>query len=112
MSWLVAGLILLGGVFALIAVIGTIRLPDFYLRMHAASKAGTFGAGLALIAAALHFAGTGAMVKAILVFLFLLLTAPVAAHFIGRAAWRAGEPQWPGTKQDELAGKNSDALDG
>ena len=45
--------ILLGAAFALIAGIGLFRLPDVYLRMHAATKAGTLGAGLVLLALAL-----------------------------------------------------------
>ena len=46
-------IVLIGAAFTLIAGIGLFRLPDVYLRMHAATKAGTLGAGLMLLALAL-----------------------------------------------------------
>jgi multicomponent Na+:H+ antiporter subunit G len=36
--------------------------------------------------------------------MFFLLTAPVAAHMIGRAAYFVGVPLWSGTITDELRG--------
>jgi multicomponent Na+:H+ antiporter subunit G len=83
---IVAGLLILaGGAFALIAAIGIVRLPDLLTRMHASTKAGTLGSILVLVALA-SVIGTGPVIaKAIATVLFLLLTAPIAAHMIGRA---------------------------
>lgn len=81
---------LLGALFSLIASIGIIRLPDLYTRMHAASKAGTMGSGLMLAAVAIIALDGAVLVRAIVGFLFLLLTAPVSAHLLARAALLAG----------------------
>jgi monovalent cation/proton antiporter, MnhG/PhaG subunit len=85
-------LLLLGGGFALIAGLGMVRLPDVIMRMHASTKVGTLASGLTLAAAALLFADFAVTVRAIAIFLFLMLTAPIAAHMIGRAAVRIGVP--------------------
>ena len=89
-DWLASLLILSGCMFCLLAAVGLIRLPDTLIRMHAATKAGTLGAGLILIAVAVFFSDTGIVVRALLALVFLYMTAPVAAHLIGRAAYRSG----------------------
>jgi multicomponent Na+:H+ antiporter subunit G len=102
----IAGLLLLvGSAFVLVSAVGVIRLPDVYMRMHAATKAGTLGAGIILAAAALFFGALGVTVKATVVFVFLLLTAPVAAHVLGRASYYDGAEKWSRTELDELAGR-------
>ncbi len=84
-------LALASGIFALIAAIGVLRFPDMLTRMHAASKVGAFAGGLALLAAAIGFGIAGAWLRALAAIFFLFLTAPVAAHLIGRVAARAQE---------------------
>jgi len=79
-------LVLIGAAFSLIASIGIVRLPDVLTRMHASTKAGTLGASLILIAAACIFGDTSTIAKCVASILFLLLTAPIAAHMIGRAS--------------------------
>ena len=85
-------LALLAGLFALVAALGVLRMPDLMLRMHASTKAGTLACGLTMLAAALVFGDLAVAVRAAGVVLFLLLTAPVAAHMLGRAALRTGVP--------------------
>jgi len=103
---LVAGIIILiGAVFSLVAGIGLYRLPDIFVRMHAATKAGTLGAGLVLLAIAVDSQDIGVVTRAIAGFGFLLLTAPVAAHLLGRAAYLSRAELWSQTSIDELAGK-------
>ena len=82
----IVGIFLLAGAgFVLIAAIGIVRLPDLLTRMHASTKAGTLGALLVLVGLAFH-QGSGEVVsKVVATALFLLLTAPIAAHMIGRA---------------------------
>jgi multicomponent Na+:H+ antiporter subunit G len=102
----VAGVLLLvGSAFVLVSAIGVIRFPDVYMRLHAATKAGTLGAGIVLAAAAVLFGALGVTVKALVVFVFLLLTAPVAAHVLGRASYYDGTEKWSRTELDELAGR-------
>lgn len=96
-------LVLLGAFFALVAAIGILRMPDLLMRMHAATKAGTLGAGLLLLAVAVSFGDSGVTVRALAAVVFLFLTAPIAAHVIGRAAYYAGRVQlWRRTLVDEL----------
>jgi multicomponent Na+:H+ antiporter subunit G len=103
MDYLTAALVLAGGLFGFIAALGMLRLPDMITRMHASTKAGTLGAGLILAAVAVHFTEVGITLRAAAAILFLLLTAPVAAHVIGRAAYRCGILLWDRTWVDELA---------
>lgn len=91
---IMAALILLGGFFCFVAGLGVLRLPDVLIRMHASTKAGTLGSGLILGAVAIYFADTATITRAVVAILFLLITAPVAAHMIGRAAYRSGVPLW------------------
>jgi multicomponent Na+:H+ antiporter subunit G len=90
LQYLAALLMVIGALFSLLAAIGVLRLPDLYTRMHAASKAGVVGAGLVLLALALASGDGSVMLRAVLGILFLLLTTPVAAHLLARAAYRAG----------------------
>ena len=102
---LAVALMLFGAFFVFVAALGAVRLPDLFLRMHAATKAGTLGAALVLAAAAAVFGTTAVATKALLTFVFLLLTAPVAAHVLGRAAYYDGVPLWERTEVDALEGK-------
>ena len=101
-EYFIAALVLMGGFFCFVAGLGILRLPDVLIRMHASTKAGTLGAGLILGAAAVHFGDTTTTTRAVAAILFLLLTAPVAAHMIGRAAFKVGVPLW-NTKIEEGA---------
>jgi multicomponent Na+:H+ antiporter subunit G len=91
-----------GSLFCFVAALGMLRLPDTVIRMHAATKAGTLGAGLILIAEAFYYAELGIALRALAAFSFLLLTAPVAAHLIGRAAYYSGVRLWHKTWIDQL----------
>lgn len=106
----IAILLLLGAVLSLVAALGLFRLPDLYTRMHAASKAGTAGSGLLLLAVALHSAGVATWVKCLLAIAFFFLTAPVSAHLLAKAAARAGQPLPPpeGTDARDISGDGSD----
>ena len=99
-----ASVLLLGAGFALIAAIGLLRMQDVFMRMHASTKAGTLGAGLIMLGAAIGFDSGWAAARALGAMIFLLLTAPVAAHMIGRAAYIARAPLSPRTVIDERRG--------
>mgnify|MGYP001278390780 CR=1 FL=1 len=85
-----AVLIFVGALFTLAAAIGILRLPEFYSRMHAASKAGTVGSSLMLIAVAVHSGDPGTVTRALAGVVFFLLTAPISAHLLARAAYAVG----------------------
>lgn len=97
-------LLLIGTGFTLIGSIGLVRLPDFYTRMHAPTKATTLGVSGVLAAAALTIPGGVLAVglKSLLVIVFLFLTAPIGAHMMGRAARGAGIAFCAQTHVDEL----------
>ncbi|MEJ5052909.1 monovalent cation/H(+) antiporter subunit G [Sphingobacterium sp. MYb382] len=94
-----------GALSILFASIGILRMPDFYLRLSVTVKASTLGVGLLLICAAIMFPDVSVTTKAIAIIFFLIITAPIAAHMIGRAAYFTGTPLWKGTVVDELAGR-------
>lgn len=104
----IAFLLLSGGFFVLVAAIGILRLPDLMMRMHASTKAGTLGAGLILAATAFAFDDISVLTRVIATIIFLLLTAPIAAHLIGRAAYYVGIDLWEGNIADELNKNGSD----
>ena len=97
-----AVLLVLGSLFSFVAALGLLRLPDTVMRMHAATKAGTLGAGLILIAVAFFYVELGITLRALAAITFLLLTAPVAAHLIGRAAYYSKIRLWKKTWIDQL----------
>jgi monovalent cation/proton antiporter MnhG/PhaG subunit len=105
MTDLLAVLFLLaGGFVTLVAALGVARLPDAFLRMHAATKAGVVGSGLILIGVGFAFDDTGTWLRVAVIVLLLLVTTPVSAHALGLGAYLGGARLWGGTTADELAG--------
>ena len=96
-------LLLIGSVFTLIAAIGVLRLPELYTRIHAASKAGTMGSCLVLIALAIHASDFGTMSRALAGVVFFLLTAPVSSHLLAKAAYAVGYRLHSSSVRDEMA---------
>ncbi len=96
-------LLLSGGIFCFISSVGILRLPDTIIRMHAATKAGALGGGLMFLALAAFYMDLSTTLRAFAAIFFLLLTAPVAAHLIGRAAYCSRVTLSERTWIDELA---------
>lgn len=106
---IISGVFLISGsLFILLSAVGLLRMPDLFTRMSATTKASTLGIGLVLIGTALYWFEIGIAARAISIIIFLLLTAPVAAHIIGRAAYFDKVPLWRNTHIDELKGKYDD----
>ncbi|WP_456269768.1 monovalent cation/H(+) antiporter subunit G [Kushneria sp. AK178] len=95
-------LLLVGSLFMLIAALGIARLPDLLTRMHASTKGASLGVMLLMAAVALHFLEEVVFARTIAITFFVLMTAPVAAHAIGRAGYFVGIDLWKGTIKDEL----------
>ncbi len=102
---LASGLMVVGAVFLLLAAVGITRMPDLFTRLQATTKAATLGVGCVVLAVAVHFGDMSVAARAAAVIVFVLLTAPVAAHMLGRAGYMVGAPQWEGTIMDELRGQ-------
>jgi multicomponent Na+:H+ antiporter subunit G len=98
MSDLAAGIaIVIGLLFDLLGTVGLVRLPDVYNRLQAATKCVTLGTCLILTGVAIWAFGHAANamgVKAIVCFVFVLLTSPVGAHAIARGAHLSGVHLW------------------
>ncbi|MGL6260254.1 monovalent cation/H(+) antiporter subunit G [Vibrio sp. WXL210] len=100
---IVAFFVLLGSFLMLLASIGLNRMPDLLTRMHATTKAGALGAGLLAIAFAIVFWDNSAIVvRAGVVVLFIMLTAPIAAHVLARTSYFVGVEVWDGTVKDAI----------
>ena len=98
-------LVVVGAAFALVAALGVVRMPDVPTRIHAAAKAGPLGAGLVLVGVAVSSGDAGQAARVAAVIAFLVVTAPIAGHAVGRAHHRTrpgagkapgdgGEPRW------------------
>jgi multicomponent Na+:H+ antiporter subunit G len=79
-------LIITGSLFILLASIGLMRFKDLLSRMHATTKATSFGVLLLIIGVSLSFNIPAVYVKAILIVFFIYLTAPLAAHAIAKSS--------------------------
>ena len=90
MIYIASVLLLIGSVFCAIAALGLLRLPDVYTRLHAASKAGTLGAGLILLGVGFASGDLSIAVRCVLGLIFIVLTTPVSAHLLARAALHRG----------------------
>ena len=104
---------LTGAVFVLAGVVGVLRLPDFYTRLHAAGMTDTLGAEFILIGLIIQTGFTQNSLKLALVGFFLLITSPTATHAIAHAAWAAKlEPltgKWRAPTLSEIEAKAEDA---
>lgn len=104
--YLAGTFLVVGSIFSLVAAVGLLRLPDLYTRMHAGAKAGTLGSGLMLIALALVAEDFATLTRALAGVVFILLTAPIAAHLLARASYVVGYRLWSGSTVDEMAGED------
>ena len=89
----VSDVLILGALLMLtIALYGVFRMPDIYTRLHAASKTAVFGIAPLLLVIVLT--GDAAFIsRALLMGVFIILTTPVAAHSIARAAFETEPPE-------------------
>jgi multicomponent Na+:H+ antiporter subunit G len=90
-----------GGLLVLLAGTGVVRFHDVYARMHAATKAPTLGISLIGIATALALDDGRSKIAVAVTFIFI--TAPSAAHLVGRAAYRAEGIEIDLKARDDLA---------
>ena len=93
----IADALVILGVFVMsVGVYGALRMPDVYTKLHAMSKAVFLGV-VSLCAASAVTGDPAIIFRVVLIAVFLLVTTPVSAFVIGRAAYLRGEPmQTPG----------------
>lgn len=102
-DFLAAVLLICGCFLTLAAGVGVLRFPDLLARMHAATKPQVLGLILMLTAEALRVRSWSVVGILALIITFQLLTAPIAAHIVGRAGYRTGQMERELTLVDELA---------
>ena len=97
LSWIAIGI---GAAFILVGGLGLIRMPDFFTRLHATSVADTAGAGFILLGLMLQAGLSLTSFKLVLIFVFLVFTAPTAAHALAHAALLDGVRPWTRKPKD------------
>jgi len=102
LMWLSAFFVLSGSLVTFIAALGVLRLPDFFMRMHAATKAGVVGPSLLLVGAGFYEPSWSTWIKIALAILFLFMTTPIASHLLGKAGFVGGVSVWEGTARNDL----------
>lgn len=108
MTWtavadVLAGICLISGAFLTFAAgVGVTRFPDLLARMHAGTKPQVLGLILLLMGEALRVRNLQVLGMLVLIVIFQLLTAPVAAHMVGRAGYRTGKVRSELLVVDEL----------
>lgn len=95
--------LVVGSLLALIAGLGLARFPDVLTRLHAAAKPQSLGVLLVLLGLALRVEDRSTQTIIALAAIFQLVTAPVSAHMLGRAALRAGHIDRSRLSRDDLA---------
>ncbi len=100
MSVAAAIFITAGLFFFLVGVIGVLRLPDFYTRLHAAGKCDSLAAELVIVGVALYvlqdfnLGNTLVGMKILLIAVFVFIASPTATHALTKAALVAGVEPW------------------
>ena len=89
-------LMLTGGLFCFLGSLGLVRLPDVFTRLHGPSKATTLGIGSVALGSMVYFSvRDGApSVHELLIIVFVVMTTPVSAHLIAKAALHRRLPRW------------------
>ncbi len=94
----IAVFFLLGGFFFLVVgVVGLLRLPDVYTRMHAMGKCDTLGAGMVLIGLMLLIMDITNITKLILIGVMIATINPIVTHLIAKTAYNRGTPMAEGS---------------
>ncbi|MEK6476765.1 monovalent cation/H(+) antiporter subunit G [Catalinimonas sp. 4WD22] len=93
--------ILSGVLFMMIASIGILRFPDFYIRMSVVTKASTVGLGLLLTGVGIYFNTIETIIKTISISIFIVLSSPISAHVIAKAASLIRVPFWNQTNMED-----------
>lgn len=102
---LLVALLLVGSFFILMGGIGLVKLSEFFRRLHAPTKASTLGVGCVLTASVGYhlFVGSDPQPRELLIVAFLLITAPISAHLMSKAALSLRMDEWP-----QLPGKSDE----
>jgi len=99
---IISVLLMMAAIVIFLAALGLLRLPDLPTRMHATTKSGVLGIVFIMVAVALFFAQIDTTARVLAIIVFTFVTAPIAAHAIGRAGYLSGVALWSETIRDDL----------
>lgn len=107
-EFVVSACLLAGAGFTLVGSIGLARLPDFYMRLHGPTKATTLGVGGIIFGSMIFFStrGNGLSLHELLIAIFLIISAPVSAHIVAKAALHLNLPCVERTRGADKRGKH------
>lgn len=80
-----------GAAFSVLAAWGILDFPSPIARMHAATKTASLGLSLLAVGAGVAASSWPLIGVGVLVASFMFVTAPIAGHMLGRAAYLAGQ---------------------
>lgn len=101
-------LITIGIAFDIFGCIGLVRFPDVYNRLQASTKCVTLGTIMLLVGVALLAAQGPISAKAIICAVFILITAPTAAHAIAKGSYASGVKLWDQSVVDRYGEEKKD----
>lgn len=92
-------LIIAGSFLMFIAGLGVLRMPDIFMRMHAATKAPSLGIMLMLVVVMISFHDLITIVKSLLIIIFIYITIPISANMLGKTSLDMGLSMWKKEKK-------------
>ena len=84
----------LGLIFLVGSMIGMLRLPDFYSRVHASGNSETLGTMLVFLGLAVYNGVSITSAKLLIILMFIFLGNPIGSHILTKAAYKTGHPVW------------------
>ena len=84
----------LGLIFLIGSMIGMLRLPDFYSRVHASGNSETLGTMLVFLGLAVYNGVSITSAKLLIILMFIFVGNPIGSHILTKAAYKTGHPVW------------------
>jgi multicomponent Na+:H+ antiporter subunit G len=104
LPYLADALVVLGVLVMTVGVYGAIRMPDTYTKLHSMSKAVFLGV-ISFCASSVVTGDPAIICRALLISAFLVVTTPISALTIARAAYLRGERmENPGARDESGKG--------
>lgn len=90
-QWILASLLfIMGSFFFLVGVLGLLRMPDVFSRIHTTTKGDTLGVGLVLLGLMVLYGFSFTTLRILVLLALVWLTTPTAAHLIAKAEYQKG----------------------
>jgi multicomponent Na+:H+ antiporter subunit G len=83
-------LLVMGSFFFLVGVLGLLRMPDVFSRIHTTTKGDTLGVGLILFGLMVLYGFSYTSLRILVLLALVWLTTPTAAHLIAKAEYLKG----------------------